>query len=139
MADNTNENVPKAGIIICSRTTYENRKHAGELNPTTVYFVIEDVTDADKCVSLYLGESRQTDIVSLNLLTNFVDKTTIEAIQEYILGSGAPAKDLLTTNKIYYWEDTEMNVMRAFMKSNTTGEIYPIYNEPVWEDIEPGL
>jgi hypothetical protein len=27
--------------------------------------------------------------------------------------------------------------MRAFMKSNTTGEIYPIYNEPVWEDIAP--
>lgn len=128
MADET-----KSGIIICTRNTYNNRKDAGELDPTTVYFVIENVTDAEQYLSLYVGEAKQTDVVSLNSLTAFTDKTTIEAIQQFIQSSGAPAKNLLTKDKIYYWEDTSLNVMRLFMRG--TDNIIPIYSEPLWEDI----
>ena len=124
-------------IIILSRTSYDNRVAQHLIDPKTLYFVIEDVTDANKYLSLYVGEAKQTDIISLNELTRFVDKTTIEALQAFILGSGAPAKNLLTTDKIYYWEDTDLNVMRAFMKGKISGEIIPIYTEPVWEPIEP--
>lgn len=123
------------GIFILTRNTYDNWVEDNKIDPTSAYFVIENVTDADKYLSLYVGTSRQTDIVNLNTITGFTDAASISSIQQFIQESSAPIKNLLTTNKIYYWEDTDLHVMRAYMLGEITKELIPLYNEPIWEKL----
>ena len=142
MPDTNEQNVttteneePRKGIFIMGRNTYDNLVAAGGIDPTSIYFIQEDVTDSDKYLSLYVGLNRQTDIAYLNELTGFTDATTINALQQLIFNSGTPPTNLLTTDKIYYWEDTEVHIFRAFIKSKIDGSVLPIGSDPVWTEI----
>lgn len=142
MPDTNEQNVttteneePRKGIFIMGRNTYDNLVSDGKIDPTSIYFVQEDVTDSDKYLSLYVGLNRQTDIAYLNELTGFTDVTTINALQQLIFNSGTPPTNLLTTDKIYYWEDTEVHIFRAFIKSKINGSVLPIGSDPVWTEI----
>lgn len=134
---NTNSEPTESSVIeILTRGTYDSRKSSGKLKNDVIYFVVENTSDPDRYLSLYVGLDKQTDIVSLNTLTGYTDANTIEALQLLVgAGTTSPAT-VTTTDKIYYWEDTALDVFRAYLKSSISNALLPIYSNPVWETIE---
>ena len=123
-------------IILLSRNTYDTRKAEGEIDSDTIYFVLENSTHSENYLSLYVGLARQTDIVSLNQLIGFDNVEDSVDLTEFFDENDIPIKDLLTPDKIYYWQDFDLNVFKAYIRSSITGETLPLYGTPVWQTIE---
>lgn len=122
-------NAESGTIKIVTRDTYDAKSQQGQIDATTIYFVLENATGAEHCLSLYVGTRKQSDLACLNDFTDLV--TVFDENQ-------IPAKDLLSREKLYYWEDTENGVFRAFIRSSVEGhdEVLPLYGTPLWESIE---
>ena len=123
-------------IKVVTRATYNNKSASGEIDASTIYFVIEDAASSELYLSLYVGTSRQADIVDLNNMMGFTDADSSQNLTDLFGENDIPTKDMLTTDKLYYWQDLNLDVVKAYIKSRITGEVLPLYGTPVWETIE---
>lgn len=133
----TNSTASSSAVIeVINRATYDDRKNKNLIKNDVVYFVVENVTDANRYLSLYVGLDKQTDVVSLNTLTGYTTAQTIEALQQLVgVGTTSPST-ITTTDKIYYWEDVDLDVFRAYLRSTRANTLLPVYSNPIWETIE---
>lgn len=122
-------NTESGTIKIVTRNTYDAKKEQGQIDATTIYFVLENATGAENYLTLYVGLRKQSDLACLNDFTDLVEVFDENQI---------PVKDLLAREKIYYWEDVDSGVFRAYIRSSVEGhdEVLPLYGTPLWEAIE---
>jgi hypothetical protein len=119
-------------IKIITRATYDDSSYT--IEDDVIYFVLENLgTNAKKYMSLYVGNAKQTDIISIEeLLANANPPLSPEDIHTE---DDIPPTLLTAINKLYYWEDTNLGVYKGFIK-NSNNEILPLYGTPIWESIE---
>ena len=123
-------------IMVIGRDTYDRRKEEGGIDADTIYFVIENAAHSELYLSLYVGLSKQSDIASLNQITGFMSRESSIDLTDFFDENDIPVKDILSTEKIYYWEDFDLNAFKAYIKSAITGEVLPLYGTPIWQTIE---
>ena len=119
-------------IKVVTRSTYDNLP---TIENDTLYFVLEIGADADSYLSLYMGSRKQSDIADLN---SILDLNTIDingSNEDIFNSSYIPSKDLLTTNKLYYWLDENINAYKVFIKNPNNDEVLTLYSSPVWEEL----
>lgn len=122
--------------MVIGRDTYNRRKEEGGIDADTIYFVIENAAHSELYLSLYVGLSKQSDIVSLNQIIGFTSRDSSINLTDFFDQSDIPVKDILDTEKIYYWEDFNLNAFKAYLKSSITGDVLPLYGTPIWQTIE---
>lgn len=121
-------NTESGTIKIVTRNTYDAKLQQGQIDATTIYFVLENSTGSENYLTLYVGTRKQSDMACLN---------TITELAELFDENQIPVKDLLSREKLYYWEDVDRGVFRAFIRSSIEGhdEVLPLYGTPLWEAI----
>lgn len=113
-------------IKVVTRATYDNPSYVKESD--TVYFVIEGSSNSQAYLTLYVGTDKQTDIINIK---------DFETIGELSNPNNFPSNIVTIADKIYYIEDTDLNVFKAYMKSSTVNnELIPLYGTPVWESLD---
>lgn len=122
--------------MVIGRDTYNRRKEEGGIDADTIYFVIENAAHSELYLSLYVGLSKQSDIASLNQITGFTSQDSSINLTDFFDQNNIPVKDILCTEKIYYWEDFNLNAFKAYLKSSITGDVLPLYGTPIWQTIE---
>ena len=132
MSSTSNE--PNGQIKVLTRQTYENLKPDG-IDANTLYFVIEAGTETDICLSLYVGLSKCSDVVNLNELLGFTSAQTSIDLTPYFDENDIPVKDIMATNKIYFWQDANLGVVRAYIRSTIEDVVMPLYGTPMWEQL----
>ena len=118
-----NENTDS--VIVLTRATYDNRKAQGEILNNVIYIVIENSTISDNFLSLYLGEARVTDIISLDELITITAQTDLSFIS-------IPAQ-LAIKDKLYTLMDNTNNIIRVYGCDGSTN-LFPLVGLPMWED-----
>ena len=119
-------------IKVVTRSTYDNLP---TVENDTLYFVLEIGADADSYLSLYMGSRKQSDIADLNSILD-INTIDINGNSEDIFNSSyIPSNDLLTTNKLYYWLDENINAYKIFIKNPNNDEVLTLYSSPVWEEL----
>ena len=106
-------------IKIVNRSTYEERKQSGDIDGSTIYFVVEDTgEDAENCLTLYVGMDKQTDIIE---------------IQDILASNDSKIRD-----KIYYkWnEDTESYSLYMVNSLSNSAQLYPIQANILWGTLD---
>lgn len=116
--------VESGKIKIVTIATYDNPSYVKESD--TVYFVIEGATASQKYLSLYVGTDKQTDILNIQDLVSAGIVVDPEEL---------PPGIIKIKDKLYYIEDTDLNVFRAYIKSNNSNELIPLYGTPIWETL----
>ena len=111
-------------IKVLTRATFD----AITKESNVVYFVLEGTSEPFQCVSLYIGDAPQTDIVSIDDL--LMDANNFNSQN----ANDVPVSLITVNNKLYYWKDTALDVYRAYVKDNVG--VFPLYGTSVWESIE---
>lgn len=120
-----NETFDSNKIKIVGRATFDLwlANPTEYIDETTVYFIIEPSSTSSNCLSLYVGTSRQTDMINL---PNNIDidniPTTIGALP----------------NKLYYSVNELTETVKLFIKSTSSQDtnLYPIEGNIIWQSIE---
>lgn len=121
-------NTESGTIKIVTRNTYDAKLQEGQIDDTTVYLVLENSTGSENYLTFYVGTRKQSDMACLNDITDLTQLFDENQI---------PVKDFLSKEKLYYWEDVDSGVFRAFIRSSVKGhdEVLPLYGTPLWESI----
>ena len=121
-------------VIIINRDTYDVRYANNQINNNTLYFVREPTPYYDKCMSIYLGKLKISELININ------DLLELDNIETII--NGVELQDFLNSsqykipNKLYIYENTELGLAQTFVYSTKLSKFIPCQSGVDWIDLD---
>lgn len=121
-----------AQVNVLTDDTYQDRKIKGELRDDTIYFVREAGAHGSHYMSLYVGATRQTDVVCLNNM-GFDSNPQIDDVT--FTTAKLNETDARVDNKIFYYENRDTKNAEPYVYSKVLQRFIPMTSLIMWEEI----